>query len=55
MFGYGGNFEVSSILEAEIQVILDRIKILRDKRMRQLLVESDSKIAVNLVFGIGRM
>ncbi|KAK5770546.1 hypothetical protein PVK06_046697 [Gossypium arboreum] len=48
---YGCNLGVSLVLEAELQAILDGVKIAWDKRVCQLLVKSDNKIAVDSILG----
>lgn len=53
--GYGRNLEVSWVMKAELHVILDGVRIAWDKRVRRLLVESDSRITVDSILGIGRI
>ncbi|MBA0701929.1 hypothetical protein Goari_027238 [Gossypium aridum] len=49
--GYGRNIGVSSILEAELRAIVDGLETAWEKGVRQLLIESDSRTAVDQILG----
>lgn len=48
---YGRNLGISSVLEAELQAISDGFKTSWDKGVRRLLIESNSKVTVDLILG----
>lgn len=55
MFGYDCNIGVSLVLDAELQALIDGLKMTGEERVCQLFVESNSKTMIDLILGTERV